>query len=605
MTTSPLARAGHRQTTAPSAGARRTAFGVTAALVLGVVVLSIVPYQLLLPKVRISGAVHDEQSGLPIVGARVISGGVTATSVEHGFFTFERASLAEPLVVEADGYLPARASAWPVRDVWVPLAPRVFSMAVRDAETGEPVAATAAVDEPARVRVTGPGQVDVWPARRETMVMLRAEGYRDLEVTYQGEVRADVRMQPRLTGGVIDGATGRSVPNAFLSFEGGNLVADQEGRFELKERPTGRVRVLAPGYRRAEFEMGQQRAPIFALEPQVVKGVYLTYYAVGDRNLRSGVLDLAERTEVNALVIDVKGDRGLLSYRSGVPLAEQIGANDEPTISNLEEFLGSLKQRGIYTIARIVVFKDDRLGRNGSKIGFDVAIKDGRNGEPWIDGEGLAWVDPSRTEVWEYNIALAREAAERGFDEIQFDYIRFPTDPGSGRSVGGAIYSRFLDETDRIEAITGFLRRARQEVRTAGAFLGVDIFGYVVWNEGDTGIGQQLEALADVVDYLCPMIYPSTFAAGLPGLMNYPQVVARPYEVIHESMKLARQRVEGRGAVLRPWLQYFDDYPWQTRRAYNAAEINAQKKAAGDAGSVGWMMWDPANRYARGGFGPK
>ena len=108
-----------------------------------------------------------------------------------------------------------------------------------------------------------------------------------------------------------------------------------------------------------------------------------------------------------------------------------------------------------------------------------------------------------------------------------------------------------------------------------------------------------------MVDYLCPMVYPSAYSAGLPGIMGYPHVVSRPYEVVFESMKRARERVEGRRAVLRPWLQYFDDYPWETRKPYNAAEIGAQRKAAADAGSVGWMMWDPSNKYARGGFAPK
>jgi hypothetical protein len=362
---------------------------------------------------------------------------------------------------------------------------------------------------------------------------------------------------------------------------------------------------MAPGYRRTDVELGRGLPLAIALEPFAVKGVYLTYYAVGDRGLRGNALDLAEKTDVNALVIDVKGDRGLLAYRSSVPLAEKIGANDAPTVPNIDELMASLKQRNIYTIARIVAFKDDKLAHNGPRAGLDVAIKDGRTGQPWTDGEDLAWVDPFRPEVWEYNIALAREAAEKGFDEVQFDYVRFPTDAARGGSVGAATYSRFETETNRVNAITTFLGQARGELRARGAFLGADVFGYVTWNEDDTGIGQQLEELAEVVDYVCPMVYPSTYTAGLPGLMNYPQVVARPYDVIFQSMKRAQVRIEGSGAVLRPWLQYFDDYPWATRRAYNAADIAAQRKGAADAGSAGWMMWDPANKYGRGGFEPK
>src|SRR6266571_425050 len=127
------------------------------------------------------------------------------------------------------------------------------------------------------------------------------------------------------------------------------------------------------------------------------------------------------------------------------------------------------------------------LARNGSAAGLDVAIKDRRNGQPWIDGEGLGWVDPFRREVWDYNVALAREAAERGFDEVQFDYVRFPTDPGNATSVGQAMYSREATEQTRGEAIASFLDIAHDALRPVGAFLSVDTFGYTCWRGDDMG----------------------------------------------------------------------------------------------------------------------
>ncbi len=301
-----------------------------------------------------------------------------------------------------------------------------------------------------------------------------------------------------------------------------------------------------------------------ALQPIEVRALYLTFQAIAHEQMRENVFTLIEEGGLNAVVIDIKGDRGYIAYPSAVPLAEQIGANSSPTIPDVEALLKRLKDKNIYTIARIVVFKDDLLSRNGAAAGVDVAIKNKETGEPWIDGEDLAWVDPFREQAWDYNIALAREAAEKGFDEVQFDYIRFPTDPASGSSVGAARYSQEVTQESRVKAVATFLERAHREVNASGAYLGIDTFGYTAWAEDDMGIGQHLPSLADHVDYICPMVYPSTFSAGLPGGMGYPDIISEPYTVIHDSMAHARTLVEGKRAVLRPWLQYFDDYPWAT-----------------------------------------
>jgi hypothetical protein len=155
-----------------------------------------------------------------------------------------------------------------------------------------------------------------------------------------------------------------------------------------------------------------------------------------------------------------------------------------------------------------------------------------------------------------------------------------------------------------VEAIAGFLREAREALRPYGVYTSIDTFGYSCWRDDDLGIGQQLSALAPHVDYISPMIYPSTFHAGLPGSVGYPGVIARPYDVVLGSLQAASGRTGQSGAVLRPWLQYFDDYPWATGRAYHGPEIEAQKRAVDQAGASGWMFWDPTNRYARGGFSP-
>src|SRR5918911_4820032 len=287
--------------------------------------------------------------------------------------------------------------------------------------------------------------------------------------------------------------------------------------------------------------------------------MYMTYFAIGSDDYRQQMYQLLDTTEINAVVIDVKGDYGLLSYRSNLPIAQQIGANDSPTIDDIDGLLRSLHERSAYVIARIDVFKDQMLARNGPRAGLDVAIKDRRSGQPWVDGENLAWVDGFQPAAWDYNVALAREAIERGFDEVQFDYVRFPTDPPPGGSIEDTQYSQPFTEENRVAALKGFLGQAHEAVNAAGAYLGIDTFGYTTWWTDDGGIGQDLEVLAEEVDYFSPMVYPSTFSAGLPGLIPFPAVVQQPYAVVYESLKKAQDKLSGKRVVIRPWIQYFDD----------------------------------------------
>jgi hypothetical protein len=577
------------------------------AVILAILGATLAPLGLLLPKVPVRGLVRDAQTAEPISGARVQLGQLTLTTDTDGVFDVERASLADSLRVDADGYESLRTRVWPRTGAHLNLVPRRFTLHVRDAETGEPIPAPEVGAAGTRASIVAPGRVEVEPARVGTTLALAADGFRDAAVKYRGGGEAVANLQPRIRGVVVDQTTGQPIGGAHVTGDGLAATTQSDGMFELERRPAGPLRVLAPGYRRAEVDASQGRELGVQVEPFQVRALYLTYYGVGDRNLRENVLSLTQKTDVNAVVIDVKGDRGKLTYRSAVPLAEAVGANDAPTVTNAAELLASLKQRGLYTIARIAVFKDDTLARNGPRAGVDVAIKERLSDRPWTDGENLGWVDPLRPEVWAYNIDLAREAALLGFDEIQFDYARFPVEAVGGAATGSqARYSRlWITEADRVEAIGTFLRRASDEVRQAGAFVGADVVGSVAWTDGDNGVGHELTMLAQTVDYLCPTVYPSSFQRGLPGLLNFPQVVQQPYAAVFESVRRTRARTAETGAIVRPWLQYFDDYAWQTGRAFRTADIDAQRQGAMAAGATGWMMWDPSNKYARGGLGAR
>jgi hypothetical protein len=373
------------------------------------------------------------------------------------------------------------------------------------------------------------------------------------------------------------------VRGAAVVVNGTETFTDAEGVFSITGAAEGPLLVKLPGYEKVTIEPTTGPLEV-VLKQQPIKAAYLTYFGVSDKGIRNRVLDLVARTELNAVVIDVKGDRGWIPYRTEVPLALAAGAQG-PVMLDIESMLSDFRRRGIYTIARIVTFKDNVLGNHRP----DWAITDTRTGKPWIDRENLVWMDPFREEVWAYNIAIAKEAVAKGFDEVQFDYVRFPTD---GR-LAAAKYSRPVNKETRLPTIAGFLARARREIGPTGAFVAADLFGYTAFNENDTDIGQRIEELAPHLDYICPMVYPSGYHVGIPGYRN---PVQHPYEVVYESVRLIRKRSSTSVVRVRPWLQDFRDYAFD-RRIFGVTEVRAQIKGGEDAGAMGFMLWNPRNDY--------
>ena len=398
----------------------------------------------------------------------------------------------------------------------------------------------------------------------------------------------------RIQGRVVDAGTGQPLRGVSLWSGRRELLTDDEGRFalDLAAGQSPAVIVKKPGYERKSVSLTDADA-IVKLRPQIVKAAYLTYYGIGDKRIRERVVELVGRTELNAVVIDVKGDRGLIPYRTEVPAALAAGAQGPVIIKDFEAQLASFKAQGVYTIARVVVFKDNVLANHRK----DLAIIDTRTRRPWIDNEKLAWVDPFREEVWDYAIAIAKEAAAKGFDEIQFDYVRFPTDG----KLSAARYSKPNNSTTRLPTIAAFMAKARRELGPTGVFIAADLFGYTAFNANDTDIGQRIEELAPHLDYICPMVYPSGYHLGIPGYRN---PVMHSYEVVRESVKMIRQRSQHTHVQVRPWLQDFKDYAFD-KRIFGVREVKDQIRGATEAGAVGWMLWNPKNDYTADALRPK
>lgn len=405
-------------------------------------------------------------------------------------------------------------------------------------------------------------------------------------------VRPEAWLEP-LEGRVIDAERGLPIAGASISVGRDEVRTDPAGHFSIGPlSPDATVVVKAPGYERRRVSIRAGWTTV-ALARLAIKAAYLSYFGVGEKMIRERVFELLDRTELNAVVIDVKGDRGFIPYPTQVPLGVEAGALGPVRLWNFDEIVARLKARGIYTIARIVAFKDNVLAHYRPEW----AVLDTRTGQPWLDNERLAWVDPFRQEVREYILAVAREAAQKGFDEIQFDYVRFPTDG----KLSAARYLKPNTQESRLQAISTFLAGARKELAPSGVFLAADIFGYTAFNGNDTDIGQRVEELAPYVDYLCPMVYPSGYHWGIPGYRN---PVEHPYEIVSETIRLVRKRSAYTAVQVRPWIQDFRDYAFD-RRPFGVKEIHAQMKAAQDAGAAGWMLWNSRNEYTARALGPK
>jgi hypothetical protein len=328
--------------------------------------------------------------------------------------------------------------------------------------------------------------------------------------------------------------------------------------------------------------------------PAVVRGLYVNRWAATGTKVWQ-LIAVARTTEINALVIDVKDDRGFVLYRSRVPLAHEIGADTVGplTAARVRALLDTMRVHGIYPIARIVVAKDPLLATR--RPDWAIRLKaDPRL--PWHDRQGRPWLDANQRAVWQYAADLAREAVSLGFSEVQFDYVRFPDDK---RLVTEATFP-LANGRKRAEVIHDQLAFTRGELAPLRVPVTADVFGLTASDTSDMGIGQRWEMFADQVDVVLPMSYPSHYAKGTYELS---EPNAHPYAVIDHTLKDAKRRsAKLPGAVaIRPWYQDFTLGPPH----YGAAQVRAQIQAGYDNGIMSWLLWNPGSRYAGDELAPR
>ncbi|HRH26094.1 MAG TPA: putative glycoside hydrolase [Candidatus Paceibacterota bacterium] len=325
--------------------------------------------------------------------------------------------------------------------------------------------------------------------------------------------------------------------------------------------------------------------------PEAVKAIYITNWVAGTKHLRDPLIKLVEDTEINAVVIDIKDYTGKIGFIPNDPDLLATGAG-EARIADIDALIQELHNKGIYVIGRLSVFQDSYM----VKAEPEWAVKKSSDTSAvWKDYKGVSWLDAGDERVWNYATKIALESWNRGFDEINLDYIRFPSD-GNMKD----IYFPASEGKIKQDVLESFLKHISGELKKENIPISVDLFGMVTTNTDDLGIGQVLEKALPYVDYVAPMVYPSHYPATWNGLANPAE---HPYEVIKISMSRAMERAVAMGIStdkLRPWLQDFD-----LGADYTADMVRAQIKATNDIGLDSWMIWNASNKYTNGAYLPE
>lgn len=335
-----------------------------------------------------------------------------------------------------------------------------------------------------------------------------------------------------------------------------------------------------------------ERHEAYASNPkQEVRGVYVTgHSASGDR--LDELIELIGETELNAMVIDVKDDNGYLLFASETAESYNPKANEKVYIKDMDAFINRLKAENIYLIARIVTFKSPIYARNNKDRA--IVYKDSQS--LYSDADGLIWASPHDRDLWAYNVGVAKEAALAGFDEIQFDYVRYPAISKKSR-----MDYRNTEDESHTATIQKFLKYAYTELSPYEVYVAADVFGWTATALDDVGIGQHWEAISNVVDYMCPMMYPSHYGPNIFGL-SVPD--AYPYETIDGSIKDAIERNSNlqTPGLLRPWIQDFTARWVKGYIPYGTKEVKAQIEALKANGINEYLVWNAGNRYSKNAY---
>ncbi len=431
--------------------------------------------------------------------------------------------------------------------------------------------------------------VSEWP-RSSLSIVASAPGFHpgSLEVLELPDTRVvKLALDPVVVSGVVRTIAGHGLPGVLVSLGQRTALTDYFGAFELEQVVAGTVEAVKSSYHAGSVAWdGEAPTVSLALEARLIRSIRASGPSVGSAERWGELLELAESTEVNAIVVDTKDESGRVFYDTAVDMAHEIGA--VAVQYDPEEVLADLHDRGIYAITRIVTFQDRYMGAAFPEH----AVWDAGTNAPWTTGGGQAFMDATDAASWDYPLALAVEACELGYDEIQFDYVRFPTDGPVDR----AVYDGPSDQAGRVTAISSFLSEARNRLNPLGCAVAADVFAVIFSANGDQGLGQRVEELADSVDVISPMIYPSHYSTGWFG---FACPNANPGPVVANALDDGLPRITG-PAIVRPWIQ---DFTFGCGDPYGEAQVRSQMDEA-EARNLGWILWNAGSRFTEAALDP-
>ena len=534
--------------------------------------------------------VSNAVTGSPVAVARVSIGPDRYMADESGNVVVERPREGAGIVVEAAGFgtMDGQIAADTAERQTVALRPSTLAGAVTDATSGAPIAGAILSIKDAGGKTVASAQSDSTGAYRFDNVpeagtlVVDAGVYGKVDQPLDGTQTRNVAMKLATASGVVMTAAGEPIQGAIVKSGEATSISAGDGTFTLVGVGEGAtVNIGASGYASTDVTVANGSVASVKLEARQIKGLYANWSLLTTPGGLDGLIETANTTEINAVVIDIKQDT--VYYDSQVAFFRDAGTVNP--IMDVGEVIAKLRENNIYAIARIVVFQDPLVANARP----DLAVKD-VSGGLWVNEMGVAWVSAFNEELWDANIALATEAIGLGFDEIQYDYVRFPSDGDLSTADFGVDYTAEAREA----AITEFMKRSYEAIHAQGGKLAADLFGFVTIVDDEQYIGQRFSALEPYLDYVCMMIYPSHFSEGniasAPGHPN-----DYPYETIFESLQRAEQNAPGSKAKFRPWLQDFS-YGFNGLRDYDADDVRAQIDAAEAFGASGWLLWgDPFN----------
>jgi len=467
------------------------------------------------------------------------------------------------------------------------------SLAVHAVDTaGNPVASASVTDGAVSATTDATGSATLM-VMRGTQVSVTAAGHDGASGTVPASGDLTVTLRPNLATGVITDAAGKPISGVKVFVDGQQTVvsSDANGRYALPGVPaSGTIVYKRAGYRLTELTIGPTLPGDVTMEPFTVRALYAPASVFERTGGLAAMLKTIADTNINAMVIDVKEGTGNLYYATDLPQARAAGAIMKDPLLDLKTLLPMLKAKGIYTIARVVTMKDSTLGTNDPQL----AVQNKVTGKPWTDYHGSIWLDPNRPEVANYIAAIVKDLADKGFDEVQLDYVRFFSD--GDYSTAQTILPN--TQSFRLPAIRRLFRIVSGVLAPTKTFLGADVFPISFIAADDQGIGQRPEVIMPYVDYFDPMVYPSHYA---PYTWGYANPNEHPYEIISKSLQRMIPEAKGLPMVIRPWIQDFGYGPY---RAYTATDIHKEMKALADNGADGFMVWNAAANFTVSALSP-